>query len=69
MKTLIDGGSARHETLTRPARGEGLAMSAKCDECHRDSMVTRRRAKVARGPLRGIYGMVCRHCIELRGAK
>jgi hypothetical protein len=63
-----DGGSARHETLTRPPRGSGLAMQAKCDECQAETAMPRRRAKVLSGPLRGLAGMVCRTCIQKRGA-
>lgn len=42
-------------------RGEGQAISAKCDECHA-SVVIRHPAKVMRGSLRGLRGMVCRAC-------
>lgn len=63
-----DVGSGRHETLTRPPRGNGLTLQAKCDECQAETAMPRRRAKVLAGPLRGLFGMVCRTCIEKRGA-
>ena len=54
------------ESGTRSVRGEGMAMSAQCDECQTNSLANRRRAKVLRGPLRGLRGMVCGHCIAKR---
>lgn len=52
------------ESGNRSVRGEG--MSARCDECQTNSLANRRRAKVLRGPLRGLRGMVCNHCIAKR---
>jgi hypothetical protein len=46
-------------------RGEGLTHTGKCDECH-VNVSTRRPAKVLRGALRGMRGMVCRGCASLR---
>lgn len=60
------GGGGRYEPATRPARGDGMCPTARCDECQRDSAGGRRRAKVLKGPLRGIKGMVCLPCMALR---
>ena len=40
-------------------------ISARCDECQ-SAKTARRRAKVLRGALRGLQGMVCLSCLELR---
>ena len=60
------GGGGLFEPEHRPARGNGMPNTARCDECHRDSAAARRQAKVLKGPLRGIRGMVCVACLELR---
>lgn len=60
-----DGGSGRREFQGRPGAGPGALVSARCDECHAPK-VARKRAKVARGSLRGMVGMVCQACLALR---
>jgi hypothetical protein len=45
-----------------------MVSAGKCDECQLDGFAARRKAKVKRGPLRGIYGMVCTTCIAARDA-
>ena len=67
--TAIDGGSARKETLTRPARGHGHAVGARCDECQVSTFQPRKRAKVLSGALRGMAGMVCVRCLDGRCEK
>ena len=62
----FDGGSGRAESLNRPARGEGVPMRAKCDECQEATNLPRRRAKVLAGALRGLFGMVCMRCAAKR---
>lgn len=60
------GGGGRFEPEHKPARGEGMCSTGRCDECQRDSALGRRKAKVLKGPLRGIRGMVCLPCLALR---
>jgi hypothetical protein len=58
------GGRRERETIT--FGGVGLHSAGRCDECQRDSLAGRRKAKVKKGPLRGITGMVCNACLALR---
>ena len=53
---------------TEPWRSAGLGMqiTSKCDECHGNSVTQRKRAKVLRGPLRGVMGLVCCKCLTQR---
>lgn len=60
------GGRAEHMVRTA-TRGEGLALSGRCDECTLPKPV-RHPAKVLKGPLRGLKGMVCRGCMDARKA-
>lgn len=60
-----EGGAGRREFHGRPAAGPGALVSARCDECQ-SPKVSRRKTKVARGPLRGLMGMVCQSCLDLR---
>lgn len=60
-----EGGAGRREFQGRPAAGPGALISARCDECQ-SPKTARKRAKVLRGALRGLHGMVCLPCLELR---
>lgn len=60
------GGSGRYEQERRPIAGHGMPATAQCDECQRKSANGRRQAKVLKGPLRGIRGMVCITCLAER---
>ncbi len=46
--------------------GVGMHITCRCDECQRDGVTSRTRAKVKAGPLRGLFGMVCKPCLEKR---
>lgn len=61
------GGGGRYESERRLSGGPGMVCAGRCDECQADSgLAGRRKAKVLRGPLRGIFGMVCARCMALR---
>ena len=66
MTSRDDSHGGRYEPMTRPGPSAGLAVTGRCDECQRDSARGRGRAKVRRGPLRGLAGMVCGACIARR---
>lgn len=66
MSARDDSHGGRHEYETRTVGGQGLTVAGRCDECSKDSTASRRRAKVMRGPLRGLFAMVCGDCIALR---
>ena len=67
MSARETGGSARYEPEHRPQPGTGVPCTSGCDECGtRGISAGRRRMKVARGPLRGLVGNVCKACIALR---
>lgn len=59
------GGRYEPNALSAAGRGEGQSHTGKCDECHTNVSV-RHPAKVLRGSLRGLRGMVCRSCVSLR---
>ena len=61
------GGSGRYESGRPPVGGPGTVCGGRCEECQGSSdLAGRRRTKVLRGPLRGLVGMVCRHCVAAR---
>jgi hypothetical protein len=62
------GGSGRYEPEKRLCGGPGMVSAGRCDECQGNSgnLTGRRKAKVLRGPLRGLMGMVCAKCLEQR---
>lgn len=66
MTSRDDSHGGRYEPMTRPVPGAGLLVTGRCDECQRNDQIGRSRAKVKRGPLRGLAGMVCGACIALR---
>lgn len=45
--------------------GPGAHVTASCDQCQQ-RVVARKRARVTRGPLRGLQGMVCYRCSEAK---
>lgn len=55
----------RYEPEHRKVGGPGVRCNGKCDECSRDT-TARRKAKVLNGSLRGLTGMVCSTCMDLR---
>ena len=60
MSRREDSAGGRYEPETLTFAGTGMAVTAACDECGRQGLTAgRRRAKVARGPLRGLVGNVC----------
>ena len=59
------GGMFEPSIPSTAGRGEGHSYVGKCDECHTNVSV-RHPAKVLRGSLRGIRGMLCRACVSLR---
>lgn len=61
------GGMFEAAVPSTAGRGEGQSISAKCDECH-NTVGIRHPAKVMRGALRGLRGMVCRACMDKRKA-
>jgi len=66
MSERDDSRGGGHEYATRLCGGPGLPVAGRCDECSKDSTASRRRAKVKRGKLRGLLGMVCGACMALR---
>jgi hypothetical protein len=64
--STYERGGGQFEPEHRPAAGAGMIVSGRFDECQEDSRERRARAKVKRGPLRGLAGMVCMHCMALR---
>ncbi len=66
MKASEDRNS-RPETGFRSA-GLGMLIAAKCDECGCKSLLHRQRARVLRGSLKGLRGMVCVACLSKRAA-
>lgn len=61
------GGMFEPSVPSGVGRGEGQSHTGKCDECHTNVSV-RHPAKVLRGSLRGLRGMVCRACVSQRKA-
>ena len=66
MSERDDNHGGRYEPMTLPSPGAGVLVTGRCDECQRNGQIGRARAKVKRGPLRGIAGMVCGACMALR---
>jgi len=66
-RDAIRGGLFEAAIPSTAGRGEGQAIRAKCDECHATVSI-RHPAKVMRGALRGLRGMVCRGCMDKRKA-
>lgn len=67
MSARDDANGGRYEPTTRPTAGPGMACTSACDECGAKGIVSgRRRMRVARGPLRGLVGNVCRACVARR---
>lgn len=67
MSERSDNSGGRFEPEHRPQPGLGVPVTSACDECGRHGITAgRRRVKVARGPLRGLVGNVCRACVERR---
>lgn len=60
-------GGRYESTVATKTRGEGMALVGRCDECTLPKPV-RHPAKVLKGPLRGLRGMVCRACMDARKA-
>ena len=67
MSERDDTRGGRFEPARTAQRGEGQALTGRCDECQVTSAI-RHPAKVLRGPLRGLRGMVCRSCKDARKA-
>jgi hypothetical protein len=68
MSARDDAHGGRFEPMvSTAARGEGLALVGRCDECMKPSPV-RSQTKVLKGPLRGLRGMVCKTCKDARQA-
>ena len=66
MSERDDSRGGGYEPMTRPAPGAGLLATGRCDECQCNAKMGRARAKVKKGPLRGLVGMVCGGCMALR---
>ena len=62
MSAHDDRHGGRFEPIYKPISGAGLSVTARCDECQRDTAAARTRVRVRRGPLRGLPGMVCSNC-------
>lgn len=67
MSERDDTRGGRFEPRQSLQPGEGQALTGRCDECQL-TVAVRHPAKVLRGPLRGLRGMVCRACKDLRKA-
>ena len=65
MSAHDDHHGGRFEPTDKPVSGAGLSVTARCDECQRETAAARKRARVRRGPLRGLFGMVCGDCARL----
>jgi hypothetical protein len=62
MSAVIDPISPKEQIHRAP--GTGLTVTSSCDQCGKKSGLHRKRAKVKRGPLRGLMGMVCKDCTD-----
>lgn len=43
--------------------GSGHTIQGRCDQCHGDGQGRRHKAKVQRGSLRGVMGLICPACL------
>lgn len=67
MSSKDDAHGGRFEPQTSRAASPGMVITSQCDECQsQGSSAGRRRMRVARGPLRGLVGNVCRACVARR---
>ena len=67
MSRRDDSAGGRYEPETLTFSGVGMAVTSACDECGKQGVTSgRRRLRVARGPLRGLVGNVCKACQERR---
>ena len=67
MSARDDSHGGQYEPARTITRGEGVSLTGRCDECSTNAAV-RHPAKVLKGPLRGLRGMVCRACMDARKA-